>query len=255
MLWHVCDGILPFCLQGRVTICKLISLFSCLAGNEYNEGTHTHHHQAPNGSTSSPNDIRQSHNFYPAFPQPSAGMVSSAIPSTDPISHVSVQAPSHSAIATSKHQEEEDDNVALFGDLPEAKRRKFILVDDAQRGTRVRVRVMLDQVRMAEMPDSYRKINSVYPRSWFATEMQSPPPSPRRGRWPDDINSDDSNLSPSQSLVPVPMMDGSESKLPVPRMTRSQRSKEVTLNDLGYRMSWSQSRVFSGRTLFLQRSC
>ena len=181
--------------------------------------------------------------------------MNSGIPSTDPISHVSVQASSHSAVATSKLQEDEDDNVALFGDLPEAKRRKFILVDDAQRGTRVRVRVMLDQVRMAEMPDSYRKINSVYPRSWFATEMQSPPPSPRRGRWPDDVGPDESTLSTSRTLVPVPMMDGSETKVPVPRVTRAQRSKEVTLNDLGYRMSWSQSRVFSGRTLFLQRSC
>jgi hypothetical protein len=252
-----CDEIFPFCSQGRVTIFKLIFLFSCLAGNEYNEGTLTHHHQAPNGSNSSPNDIRQAHNFYPAFPQSSGGMVNSGIPSTDPISHVSVQASSHSAVvvATSKLQEEEDDNVALFGDLPEAKRRKFILVDDAQRGTRVRVRVMLDQVRMAEMPDSYRKINSVYPRSWFATEMQSPPPSPRRGRWPDDVGSDESTMSTSRTLVPVPMMDGSETKLPVPQVTRTQRSKEVTLNDLGYRMSWSQSRVFSGRTLFLQRSC
>lgn len=179
-------------------------------------------------------------------------MVSSAIPSTDGLSHLS-QAGSH-AVATSKQpEEEESNNAALFGDLPEAKRRKFILVDDAQRGTRVRVRVMLDQVRMAEMPDSYRKNNSVYPRSWFATEMQSPPPSPRRGRWPDDVDSEASTTT-ARTLVPVPIMDGSETKLPVPRMTRTKRNKEVTLNDLGYRMSWSQSRVFSGRTLFLQRS-
>jgi hypothetical protein len=112
---------------------------------------------------------------------------------------------------------------------------------------------MLDQVRMAEMPDSYRKNNSVYPRSWFATEMQSPPASPRRGRFPDDVEAEAQGAQ-ARVLVPVPMMDGSEAKLPVPRMTRTKRSKEVTLNDLGYRMSWSQSRVFSGRTLFLQRS-
>jgi hypothetical protein len=167
------------------------------------------------------------------------------------MNHVSAHAPSHaSAVATSK-QEEDDRNIALFGDLPEAKRRKFILVDDAQRGTRVRVRVMLDQVHMHEMPDSYRKNNSVYPRSWFPTEMQSPPPSPRRGRWPDDV---DVQEEAARTLVPVPVSDGSETKLPVPRMNRTKRNKEVTLNDLGYRMSWSQSRVFSGRTLFLQRS-
>jgi hypothetical protein len=253
MLWHVAMEYSRLLLPGKVTICKLISFFSCLAGNEYNEGTQTHHHQAPNGSTSSPNDLRQTHSFYPPFPQHSAGMVNSVIPSTDPLSHVSAQAP-HAAVASVKHQDEEDDNSALFGDLPEAKRRKFILVDDAQRGTRVRVRVMLDQVRMAEMPDSYRKINSVYPRSWFPTEMQSPPSSPRRGRWPDDVAVEETDLSTTRSLVPVPMMDGSETKLPIPRVTRTQRSKEVTLNDLGYRMSWSQSRVFSGRTLFLQRS-
>jgi len=241
-----------------------MSFFFRLAGNEYNDGSHTHHHQTPNGNQASPNDVRQAHNFYPAYPA-SQGMVNSGIPSTDGLSHVSAIPPIHhgSAVAAAtavgqtadSKQEEEDRNIALFGDLPEAKRRKFILVDDAQRGTRVRVRVMLDQVRMHEMPDSYRKNNSVYPRSWFPTEMQSPPPSPRRGLWADDIDGDDASATETHSLVPVPVMDGSETKLPVPRMTRTKRNKEVTLNDLGYRMSWSQSRVFSGRTLFLQRSC
>lgn len=242
-----------------VTICKLISFFSCLAGNEYNEGAQTHHHQNPVGNPSA-NDLRQTHNFYPPYPQAPGSMVNSGIPSSDPISHVGGHAPHHhqSAVATSstvKHQDsntEDEDNTALFGDLPEAKRRKFILVDDAQRGTRVRVRVMLDQVRMAEMPDSYRKINSVFPRSWYATEMQDVPTSPRRGgRWPEDND----NSTETRTLVPVPMMDGSETELPVPKMTRERRGKEVVLNDLGWRMSWSQSRVFSGRTLFLQRSC
>jgi len=206
-------------------------------------------------------------------------MVNAGIPTSgDGIDRMGGHAPSHaSAVATSssstttaaggaaaaavagrqqQEEEEEDErNVALFGDLPEAKRRKFILVDDAQRGTRVRVRVMLDQVKMHEMPDSYRKNNSVYPRSWFPTEMQSPPPEPRRGRWPDDVDDEEPGPLEINTLVPVPMMDGSEAKVPVPRMNRVKRAKEVTLNDLGYRMSWSQSRVFSGRTLFLQRSC
>jgi hypothetical protein len=215
--------------------------------------------------------MRQTHSFYPSYPAPpSGGLISSAVPSTDGRAHVSQRNPARLVATTSATttattvggiaDDDEDssntrNNVALFGDLPEAKRRKFILVDDAQRGTRVRVRVMLDQVRMAEMPDSYRKNNSVYPRSWFATEMQSPPTSPRRGRWPDDVDGSEAAATMAQTLVPVPTLDGSDAKLPVPRMTRTKRSKEVTLNDLGYRMSWSQSRVFSGRTLFLQRSC
>jgi len=237
---------------------KLISYFFCLAADEYNDGAATHHHHAPNGnSSSSPNDVRQAHNFYPTFPT-SQAMVNSSIPTAggDSMDHVSAHPPPHSnTVATSTKQDEEERNIALFGDLPEAKRRKFILVDDAQRGTRVRVRVMLDQVRMHEMPDSYRKNNSVYPRSWFATEMQSPPPSPRRGRWPNDIDAEQADTPAARTVVPVPMLDGSDAKVPVPRMSRVKRNNEVTLNDLGYRMSWSQSRVFSGRTLFLQRSC
>lgn len=182
--------------------------------------------------------------------------------------HAAAPAGTAKADDESRHQrrdaddavDDDDDEVssaALFGDLPEAKRRKFILVDDTQRGTRVRVRVMLDQVRMAEMPDSYRKSNSVFPRSWFATEMQDA--GAARARWPDDLGDEEGGAREDdgervRTVVPVKLMDDSEVPMGVPRMTRSRRRKEMNLNDLGYRMSWSQSRVFSGRTLFLQRS-
>lgn len=237
-------------------MCKLISLFHFLASNDYNDGSSTqqHHHHAPNGNGDAPQEVRPAHNFYPTYP-PASSMVNPGLPAPGSnMEHLS-HAPPHAATASTSKAEDEVDNTALFGDLPEAKRRKFILVDDAQRGTRVRVRVMLDQVRMHEMPDSYRKNNSVFPRSWFPTEMQSPPPSPRRGRWADDVEQEQEGTPAARSLVPVPMLDGSDAKLPVPRMSKTKRNKEVTLNDLGYRMSWSQSRVFSGRTLFLQRSC
>jgi len=55
-------------------------------------------------------------------------------------------------------------------------------------------------------------------------------------------------------LVPVPMLDGAEGEVAVPKIARNKHDKETVLNDLGYRMSWSQSRVFAGRTLFLQRA-
>ena len=167
-------------------------------------------------------------------------------------------APSHGAsvpVAKSA-QDEEERKLAMFGDLPESKRRKFILVDDAQRGTRVRVRVTLDTVKMEEMPDSYRKSNSVFPRSYFAMQMTSPPASPRGSKvFSDeaDLENDPSFPLSGQQNVRVPTLDG-ETEVPKPRLTRAKRSKEITLNDLGYRMSWSQSRVFAGRTLFLQKS-
>jgi hypothetical protein len=56
-------------------------------------------------------------------------------------------------------------------------------------------------------------------------------------------------------MVPVPLVDGGEAELGVPRMRKSVRSKEVKLNDLGYRMTWHQSRVFADKTVFLQKAC
>jgi hypothetical protein len=83
-------------------------------------------------------------------------------PIHDGMSH---HTPRHgSGVPVSKQeQDDEERKVAMFGDLPEGKKRKFILVDDAQRGTRVRVRVTLDSVKMEEMPDSYARSTRCFP--------------------------------------------------------------------------------------------
>ena len=163
----------------------------------------------------------------------------------------------HAQIASSSKEEHDKDDKSgqLFGDLPDGKRRKFILVEDTQRQQRVRVKVMLDQVDMKEIPDSYRKSNSVYPRSYYPMQMQSPPRSSRGRRFVDEESVED-NGEPTigRTLVPVPMLDGAEGEVAVPRIAPSKKEKEELLNDLGYRMSWSQSRVFAGRTMFLQRA-
>ena len=154
-----------------------------------------------------------------------------------------------------KHDQNDDhDNTAaLFGNLPEGRRRKFILVEDPQRGSRVRVKVMLDQVDMNEIPDSYRKANAVYPRTYVPVHG---PFGRKRGpgdRDGDDEEGDSVETSVGRTVVPVPMLEG-EGTLAVPRISRRKRAREGVLNDLGYRMSWGQSRVFAGRTVFLQRS-
>jgi hypothetical protein len=170
----------------------------------------------------------------------------------------------HSTVATSSRRGEQDefedpadpDNIALFGGLPEGKRRKFILVDDPQRGCRVRVKVMLDQVDMNEIPDSYRLSNAVYPRAYFPVQMKSPPGRvvPGKRYFEDESDGeDDGAATVSRTVVPAPAIDG-DADTAVPKLSRSRHQKEMVLNDLGYRMSWSQSRVFAGRTLFLQRS-
>lgn len=173
----------------------------------------------------------------------------------------------HPAVATSssRGEETEDDeerhpsNEALFGTHPDGKRRKFILVDDNQRGCRVRVKVMLDQVNMNEIPDSYRMSNAVYPRTYFPMQMKSPPGRVVPGKRffkgdPEEMDDDDDEAATvGSTMVPAPQIDG-ESEIAVPKLSRGRRRREVFLNDLGYRMSWSQSRVFAGRMLFLQRS-
>jgi hypothetical protein len=169
--------------------------------------------------------------------------------------------PSNAPIAGVKRasaEEEHQRKVAMFGDLPESKKRKFILVQDDERNTRVRVRVTLDTVNMEEIPDSYRKENSVYPRSYFALQMTSPPASPGGSTAFDDEAAPENDPGFPLSLggsqeVPLQTLEGFV-KVPVPRLSKAKRSKEIMLNDLAVRMVWSQGRVFSKRTLFLQKS-
>ncbi|GAB1215770.1 hypothetical protein ATERTT37_004967 [Aspergillus terreus] len=237
-----------------------------------------HHHAQPEGSASneevsahSPTDIRTAQVFhgYPAYPPPANTAAGARGPSIPPLIRDSGIASlgRHQTVATStsKLDEMDTDEIddeernpstdALFGTFPEGKRRKFILVDDTQRNCRVRVKVMLDQVDMNEIPDSYRKANSVYPRTYFPVQMKNPPgpvvPGKRYIR--DDTETDDGDATIGRILVPAPQMDG-DNEATVPRLSRARRRKDVLLNDLGCRMSWSQSRVFSGRMLFLQRS-
>lgn len=222
-------------------------------GDYVEEHTH-HHHQAPNGAPANPaNDVRQAQTF-PGYSgsYPPTNVGGPAMPPNVHDGMGPMSQHSSNAIAASKAQDD-DDKHSLFGDIPEAKKRKFILVDDPVRGSRVRVRVTLDTVEIKEIPDSYRKSNSVYPRSWFPMQMQSPPPSARGSRFFENDDAEDDGKR-GRTMVPVPTIDGGEMELPTPKMRRSQRSKEVKLNDLGYRMTWHQSRVFAGRTVFLQRA-
>ena len=58
-----------------------------------------------------------------------------------------------------------------------------------------------------------------------------------------------------KQMYTVPLPDGGEAEVGIPRMRKSVRTKEVKLNDLGYRMTWHQSRVFADKTVFLQKAC
>lgn len=156
----------------------------------------------------------------------------------------------------------------LFGGLPLNKRRKFILIDDHQRGGRARVKVTLDKVDMNEIPDSYRLANAVFPRAYYPVQMKDSPghtvPNSRYFEHDDDHDDDedvDDDVDYDDGSDPITIgrtvVPFSAEGLPaqVPQLTRRRHKKDKVMNDLGYRMSWSQSRVFAARPLFLQRSC
>lgn len=174
------------------------------------------------------------------------------------VSHSGSAAPARRHERTTAEEHED-----LFPNIPEAKKRKFILVEDNVRGNRLRVRVTLEGVDTNEIPDSFRKSSSVYPRSYFPREMQSPPPSATGSHFfPADVEDDGIQETEGREIgrprpgrmVKAPVGDSRDGEAVVPRTRRTTRAREVKLNDLGYRMAWLQSRVFSGRTVFLQRA-
>lgn len=201
--------------------------------------------------------MRQAHVF--------TGYPNQGYPASAPGGSLSHMAPHSSSTIPAKcglgaDSDEHDD---LFPNMPEAKKRKFILVEDNMRGSRLRVRVTLEGVDTNEIPDSFRKGASVYPRSFFPREMQSPPPSATGSHFfPDDIQDDGNQDTEGREVsrrgitrnVKGPVGEGREQEFSVPQMRKTRRATEVKLNDLGYRMAWLQSRVFSGRTVFLQRA-
>jgi hypothetical protein len=85
--------------------------------------------------------------------------------------------------------------------------------------------------------------------------MQLPPPSSRGNRFVEDEDGEEDNGYPtvSRTTVPVHLLDA-DSEHVVPKLTRNKKRKEQNLNEIGYRMAWSQMRVFDGRPIFLQRA-
>ena len=155
-----------------------------------------------------------------------------------------------------EHTERDEEDSALFGDVPEGKRRKFILVEDTQKNARVRVKVTLDQVEMSEIPDSYRKHNSVYPRAYYPVQMQTARATARGDRFVEDDTQDVDDDLPTAGKITVPVhVSNGDAEVDVPRLSRSKRDREQKINELGYRMAWGQGRVFSARPVFLGRAC
>lgn len=205
----------------------------------------------------SPNDIRQSHVFpgYQNYPAVPTSLAPSMAPSMQGNLHHLGRPGGNAAMVSKDHEDKDEEDNALFGELPEGKRRKFILVEDTQKSARVRVKVTLDQIEMSEIPDSYRKQNSVFPRAYYPVQMQTGPETTRGDRFVEEGDEvDGGRPTVGKTVVSVSTTDG-EAEVGVPQISKSKRGREQKLNELGYRMAWGQGRVFSGRPIFLARAC
>ncbi|KAK4192549.1 hypothetical protein QBC35DRAFT_469885 [Podospora australis] len=236
-------------------------------GDSYLDEQHHHHHQPPSqgGSEERPSQVFNGYGSYNGAPHGSSMSIHDTLSESPHGGGSGIAARRSSAGRDPRDDEPEN----LFPDIPEGKKRKFILVEDSDRQSRLRVRVTLDGVDTREIPDSFRKSSSVYPRSYFPREMQSPPPSATGSKFftDDADDTEDDGTADTEGrhsgrgaskrgrvMVKVPMGEGQEGDVAIPRMRKTFRGKEVRLNDLGYRMAWLQSRVFAGRTVFLQRA-
>jgi hypothetical protein len=115
----------------------------------------------------------------------------------------------------------------------------------------VRVHVELDSIKMEEMPDFHLQKNSVFPREFYPRQIHSPS-SPRKNQ--EGWNSSSGTEGETSHVAYVPLLDGSETQLPIPETSKDLQVKECALNELGYRMSWRQAKTFNERTVFMQKS-
>lgn len=145
--------------------------------------------------------------------------------------------------------------------VPEAKKRKLFTMRDPENNNPVRVKINLEGVNLNEMPDSYRRDNSVYPRAFFPVEMKLSPGARkskrREGRFFDEEDNEEDfqdGGGVGRTMVRVPMIEG-EGEVPVPRLGKREREKEEMLNDLGYRICWGHRRSFARRILLIQQTC
>lgn len=267
-------------------------MFQTIGSTDYTSGAHrpsyvqTSAKPPIRGNQEATPDLRTGQVFHGMLPYPTAAHTSGGIgaPSIPPSFQGSGfdSIGRHSVATASDQRHDAEDSYEteggarkpgdkiLFGSLPAGKRRKFILVDDHQRGGRARVKVTLDRVDMNEIPDSYRLSNAVFPRAYYPIQMkESPGHEILNSRYLEtdgnnhdededdfegdyDYDNDNESVTVGRIVVPLAVTEGVSA--PVPQLTRNRHRKDKVLNDLGYRMSWSQSRVFASRPKFLQRS-
>ncbi|KAG4301296.1 hypothetical protein PCANB_002416 [Pneumocystis canis] len=98
------------------------------------------------------------------------------------------------------------------------KKPKYILLDDIKRGTRVRVRVNLDEVDLEEIPDAFRRDHCVFPHRFISIHA-----SYKEREMEHELQTEEAK-------------------------------KEQMINEIGWKLAWLNMRLFANRPSFLQRA-
>jgi hypothetical protein len=243
-------------------ICSMLYVYVADSGSllaqAYSTVPQSHQQIPSHQQISSPTDLRQGQVFtggYQSYPPAPSSMGPSMAPSMAGSMPPQFGRQSGNAMTAADREDREEEDSLLFGDLPESKRRKFLIVEDTQARGKIRVKVNLADIEMSEIPDSFRRQNAVHRRSYFPVQMPDSEETSKDDRFVSaEMNVNDGGLPTTGRIsVPVHSLEG-EGEIEVPQLTRAKRGKEEKVNELGYRMAWGQSRAFAGRTVFLQKS-
>lgn len=238
--------------------CNLVTLALVKLTSHLTSGVSNFRDSSSQSKSISPEFSRTAQNFYPTYPTQAMASASTQAAHEDTALIAPVSSVATSALLPSKF---DDVDGGVWGEAAKIMPRKSITVKDIEKDTNVRVNIKLDGLDNSEIPDSFRQKHSVYPRNYFPLAMQSPPHnSCDDGSVFDDESGDNviETNAPTEAgvrmIVPVRLQDGWEAELPLPRMSKSRRTKERALNELGARMCWDYVQSFNGRPIFIQRS-
>ena len=119
--------------------------------------------------------------------------------------------------------------------------RRTITIKDRQRDNVVRVSVKTRNIDLDEMPDSFRREYSVFPRAHY----------PRQGLSSSSTESETLNPeTKTESLVTWDQIPLGQWRLPM--VAEERKKQERQMNDLGQHITWGKPQLFSGRNLLLQ---
>lgn len=127
--------------------------------------------------------------------------------------------------------DQKSEHRSLIGRSDGKQRKVFTVNDPDLSGHKVRVKMALPEVNIQQVPDSYRKNSSMYPRSWYSVQMQlSPSSRGSTGRFLEERDEagaeEDAREQVGTTVFKVPMLEGRACELKLPGLGKRARRKD-----------------------------